>query len=264
MRIRGEGGGPSGSHLVWTVPRPFPRPPRWSPGLWSPPLLCPVQPPPTPTSALVLPATRRPSWALQEARLTRRAGVLGIGQAWVLSVPAVSCPPEGVGSWGHPGAWRAARAPGDHGRGSDPGGARAGPEGIDPARGSTGSAAELPAPVRRSPGSPRSPSEPPLPAPTARAMFSTRPRRTSQWGWGVNVAKGPAVPEMAPFPFSFRVPWGLAQGPPPLPGSGLQKGEPARVEMVWASRRGPESISASTQTCGGGCSLLSDRRPMGN
>ena len=105
-------------------------------------LLCPIRPPPTCTSTLVLPATRRPSQAPDEARLNRRAGALGIGQAQVLSVPAVSCLPGGVGSWSHPGASRAARAPGDqiHGRGSDRRSTRDGPEGTDPAQGSTGSA----------------------------------------------------------------------------------------------------------------------------
>lgn len=66
-------------------------------------LLCPVQPPPTPTSALVLPATRRPSWALQEARspdgqaLRHRAGLGPQCPCQVL--PAWGCGQLGS-SWG--------------------------------------------------------------------------------------------------------------------------------------------------------------------
>lgn len=144
----------------------------------------------------------------------------------VLSVLAVSCPPGGVGSWSHPGASRAARAPGDqtHGRGSDPGGARDGPEGTDPAQGSTSSAEPLcvaghqagrgaPSPGAPAPGSHRSPLGPSLPTSTARAMFSMRPRWTSQWGWGVNVTKDPEVSEMGAVSLLFPSGLGTQSGP---------------------------------------------------
>lgn len=249
--------------FVWTVPGPFPGSPRWSPGLWSPPCCAPSSLHPTPTPALVLLVTRRPSWALQEARLTltgRRAGHrAGLGPQCPCQVlPAWGC----VGSWGHPGGLRASRAPGDHGRGSDPG-AQAGPEGTDPARAASAPPWSSQPRCAGPPGSPRSPSEPPPRTHSQSDVFNETPA-DEPVGLGCECsAKGPAVPEMAPFPFSFWVAWDslrahlflvavAAEGRAGSGGDGLGK------------RRGPESISASTQTCGGGCSLLSDRRPMGN
>ena len=86
-----------------------------------------------------------------------------------------------------------------------------------------------------------------------------RPWWTSQWGWGVNVAKGPAVPKMGAVSHLFPSGLGTHSGP----SSSWQRAAEGRAG--WGqSRRGPEAISAPTQTRGGGCSLLSDRRPVGN
>ena len=77
----------------------------------------------------------------------------------------------------------------------------------------TGLAVELPALAPRPPGSHRSPSGPSLPASTASATFSMRPRRTSQWGWGVNVTKDPEVPEMRAVSLLFPSGLGTQSGP---------------------------------------------------
>lgn len=61
------------STLFGVFPGPFPSPPGGLLGCGHLPAV-PIRPLPTPTSALVLPATRRPSQALEEARLNRWTG----------------------------------------------------------------------------------------------------------------------------------------------------------------------------------------------
>lgn len=235
-------------------------------------LLCPTRPPPTPVSAQVLPATRRP--ALQGS-----GSISPDGQArGTLGRPGPQCPCRVLpawewgqlgSSWGFQGLLSGLQVTRRMARALTQGAHGPGRRALTQLR-----AAPALQSHRMSPGSLRSsqPRHPgplgatevlqdhPSPHPQPDRCFSMRPWRTSQWGWGVNVAKGPAVPEMGAVSLLFPSGLGTHSGPT---SSSWRRAAEGRAG--WGgNRRGPESISAPTQTRGGGCSLLSDRRPVGN